>query len=45
MGESPAQLMLGHQIRTTLPVLERKLHPHQIRLQQVAAKDKKVNTA
>lgn len=44
-GASPAQLMLGRQIRTTLPVLEKTLRPRHISFEQVLQKDKKAKAA
>lgn len=44
-GASPTQLMLGRQIRTTLPVLEKNLRPCLISLEKVAEKDKQAKAA
>ncbi|MGH0155592.1 UNVERIFIED_CONTAM: hypothetical protein FKN15_064112 [Acipenser sinensis] len=40
-GESPAQLMMGCQIRTTVPMLEEKLKPKWISHRSVENKDRK----
>ncbi|XP_070549174.1 uncharacterized protein [Ptychodera flava] len=44
-GMSPCQLMMGRQIRTTLPTIAAKLEPRQPDLELVRAADKKVKGA
>ncbi|XP_070548760.1 uncharacterized protein [Ptychodera flava] len=44
-GMSPCQLMMGRQIRTTLPTIAAKLEPRQPDLEVVRAADKKVKSA